>query len=69
MHRHLTLNMKTMKIKITVNPLLTYFARHDTRTNEDMKVVCQHVGIVESIRPEPNPSVIMYSHSLLPTVE
>lgn len=47
------LDMKTMKIKITTNPLLTHFARHDSRTNEDIKVVCQHVDIVESIGLEP----------------
>jgi len=49
----LTLDVKTMKIKITVDPLLTYFTHHDSRTNEDMKVVCQRVDIVESIGPEP----------------
>lgn len=36
-----------------MNPLLTHFARHDSHPNEDMKVVCQHVDIVESIGPEP----------------
>lgn len=48
MQRHLD-----MKIKIIANPLLTHFTRHDSRTNEDVKVVCQHVDIVESIGPEP----------------